>query len=257
MCITDEDRLWMEPDTEEEPDVPEQEVGQNPGRKVGQIIRPKKRKADSLDTEQSHKKRFWQFLDGTYGGTQREMEDVKDYIDIIGVEEFKKVCSYQKQKTSKAVNVQKRLLEIEGIKVTESEYLDICNDFKVRMDQKEQQLIEGERMFERMALREEAGLAKLHHTLTENKRLEKENDEYREKVEVTAEFIEDRIHDMEELEKDNEMYKLRVHRLELQMGAMMSQFFKDFERKSISPKEWFDLPNGTHFMYHSGYERTE
>ena len=250
MCITDEDRMWMEPEDEEPVEVPEQEVVEVPGQKIGQIIRPKKRKARSLDTEQSHKKRFWQFLDGTYGHTQREMEDVKDYMDIIGVEEFRKICSYQKQKTSKALNVHKRLLELQDIKVTESEYLDICNDFKERMDQKDQQIRDGDRMFERIAYAEEA-------LKTENKRLEKENDEFRAKIEETAEFIEDRIHDMEELEKDNEMYKLRVHRLELQMGDMMNQFLKDFERKRISPKEWFDLPNGTHFMYQSGYERTE
>ncbi len=251
MCITDEDRMWMEPEEEEPVEVPEQEVGQRvPRQKVGQIIRPKKRKADSLDTEQAHKKRFWEFLDGTYGRTQREVDDVKDYIDIVGVEEFQQICSYQKQKTTKALNTQKRLLEIEGIKVTESEYLDICKDFKERMDEKNQQLIEGERMFERLARREEEGLAKLNY-------LQKENDEYRAKIEEVEEFMRERIGDMKELEDDNELLKLRVHRMELQMGDMMSQFLKDFGPKRISPKEWFDLPNGTHFMYQSGYERTE
>ncbi len=214
-----------------------------PRQKVGQIIRPTKRKADSLDTEQSHKKRFWQFLDGTYGSTQTEVDDVKDYIDIIGVEEFKQICSYQKQKTTKALHTQKRLLEIEGIKVTESEYLDICKDFKERMDEKNQQIIEGERLFERLAHQEEAGLAQLHY-------LKAENQEYREKIE---EMKKDHAWEMEEMEKDKEWYKNRVNLLEFQMGNIIGQFFKDFEPKMVNTKEYFDLPAGTQFMYRSGW----
>ena len=221
-------------------EVPGQKVEQNPGQKVG----PKKRKADSLDTEQSHKKRFWQFLDGTYGHTQREMEDVKDYMDIIGVEEFKKICSYQKQKTSKATNVQKRLLELQDIKVTESEYLDICNDFKERMDQKDQQIRDGDRMFERLAYAEE-GLR------NEKNLLEADNQELREKIE---ELNKDHAEELEDMEKDKEEYKARVQLLEFQLGNCIGQFFRDFEPKMVCVKEYFDLPAGTQFMYRSGWQ---
>ena len=130
------------------------------------------------------------------------------------------------------------------MKVTESEYIEMCADFKERMDEKSRQLRDEKRMFERLAYAEE-GLR------NEKNLLEADNQELREKIE---ELNKDHAEELEDMEKDKEEYKARAQLLEFQLGNCIGQFFRDFEPKMVNVKEYFDLPAGTQFMYRSGWQ---